>query len=95
MGIATNTSINTNAQRPTDSKMVVGANQEYATKSAIPAIYRYYGMRVYDLNDNIEYEMVTYEAANASVLERATVGINSTTPKLMLSTSSSELKILR
>jgi hypothetical protein len=57
--ILTHTNITATAPRPLDAKIVVGNNQEFTTKNSISTSYRYIGMKVFDQNDNIEYQLVT------------------------------------
>lgn len=58
MAIDLTTNIKTNAPRPLDAKTYVGTGQEYTGKYLIPIIYRYEGMKVYDVDTNIEWELI-------------------------------------
>lgn len=56
--INTTTNITAAAPRPLDAKTYVGTGQEFATLSAIYNGYLFEGMRVYDINTNIEWELI-------------------------------------
>lgn len=79
MAIPLTTNINTNAPRPLDSKTIVGVGQEYANKNQIPYFYRYVGMRVFDQNLNIEYQLVKVPSGSLVGYENAgSSGVDST-----------------
>lgn len=78
MAIPLHTNINTNAPRPLDSKTIVGIGQEYTSKDSIPSNYRFKGMRVYDTNTKIEWELVPMSGNNININEfenAGTIGI--------------------
>jgi hypothetical protein len=74
MAIDLTTNIKTNAPRPLDAKTYVGTGQKYApqfgalTMNWIPNIYRYEGMKVYDIDTNIEWELIKAEYAQSNMV---------------------------
>lgn len=65
--INTTTNITAAAPRPLDAKTYIGPLQEFKNLSEIYNGYLFEGMRVYNINSNIEWELIYDNGSNSSI----------------------------